>query len=102
MTVPVVTASAADVDIRRTDAWWRENRATSSDLFLNELSKTLALLAIAPLLGRRYPRRKIPGLRRLLLRQTRQHVYDVFDGTTVTVLALQSALRRRGPTLAGT
>lgn len=59
----------------------------------------LSLLAIAPQFGKRYPRRGIPGLRRALLRQSRQHVYYAFAAAAVTVLAVWGAIKRGGPPL---
>jgi plasmid stabilization system protein ParE len=59
----------------------------------------MTLVASTPEMGRRYLAAGIPGLRRVLLRATRYHVYYVSDGDLVTVLAVWSAVRGRSPRL---
>lgn len=100
MTAQVRTTPEADADILRIDAWWREHRHVSRDLFSAEIRDTFAVLAASPNLGHRHAHRRIRGVRRLLLRATRYHLYYLFDGGVVTVLAVWSCLRRRGPSLA--
>ena len=75
MNLPVLSTPEADAQIRAIDAWWRENRAASPDLFHDELSDAFDLVAEAPHLGRLYRRSPVPGIRRLVLRATRYHVY---------------------------
>jgi plasmid stabilization system protein ParE len=94
----VFVDATAEEDIERVDAWWQEH-AASRDLFRDELAHMFALLASSPQMGVPYRRRGIPGLRRVLLRATRYHVYYVFDGSRVIVLSVWSAVRRRGPRL---
>lgn len=84
---------------RRIDAWWRENRVASPDLFAAELSAAIEALAAAPEMGQRIEEPEWPGTRRLLLRAVQFHVYYDFDGTTVRILAVWSCLRGRGPDL---
>jgi plasmid stabilization system protein ParE len=95
----VVTTPEADEQADRIDDWWRENRDKAPHLFREELEQALQLLAIAPDAGLRYRRHGIPGLRRLVLPKTRQHVYYVHDEPrgTVLVLAVWGAIKRRGP-----
>jgi plasmid stabilization system protein ParE len=95
----VVTMPEADEQAERIDGWWRENRDKAPNLFREELERALQLLAIAPEAGIRYRRRRIPGLRRLVLPETRHHVYYVHDEAldTVFVLAVWGAIKRRGP-----
>lgn len=97
-TFAVFVDACAEDDIDRVDAWWQQN-AGAPDLFRNELAHMFALLASTPQMGVPYRRRRIPGLRRVLLRSTRYHVYYVFDGSRVIVLSVWSAVRRRGPRL---
>ena len=52
MNLSVVTTPEADAQIRAIDVWWRENRAASPDLFIDELSDAFDLVAGAPHLGR--------------------------------------------------
>lgn len=99
MTAAVRTTPQADASIIEAAAWWRANRAAAPDLFEQELSGAVALLAGAPDVGRRYRHRGIPGLRRLLLPRVRYHVYYVHhpERGEVVVLVVWSAVRGRGP-----
>jgi plasmid stabilization system protein ParE len=99
MTWTVRTVRRADNDIRRIDAWWREHREASPDLFLAELSDAFALLEVAAGAGRPYPSRRAEPVARILLRSTRYHVYFSVRGQEVFVLAVWSAVRGRGPAL---
>ena len=97
----VVTPTARE-QIRIVDAWWRENRAAAPDLFVDELAVVLALLTALPLVGKRYPHPTVPGVRRLLLRKTRYHLYYCMVAETVLVLSIWSAVRGTGPDLGHT
>lgn len=101
MTAAVRTTPEADAHVLHTSAWWRTHRPAAPDLFDEELAGAFTLLGRAPDIGRRYKRRGIPGLRRLLLPRTRYHVYYLHDSAkaTVIVLAVWSAVRGRGPNL---
>jgi plasmid stabilization system protein ParE len=87
--------------VRAVDAWWREHRLNSPDLFLHELRYALTLLAEFPAAGRPLRHRRFAGLRRYLLSGTRYHIYYHFqrDEQAVLILAVWSAVRRRGPVL---
>lgn len=99
MTVQIVVQPEAAEQTRAIDAWWRENRPKSPELFFDELGAAFALLAQAPEAGPRYQSTEIPGLRRVMLRRTRYHLYYVYDAAAerVTVLAVWSALKGRTP-----
>jgi plasmid stabilization system protein ParE len=68
-------------------------------LFYQELAAVLNLLSKAPGLGRRYTRPSVAGVRRILLRSTRYHIYYVVHEDTVLVLAVWNAHRGTGPDL---
>ncbi len=77
---------------------WTGNRPAASDLFTIELERALLTLGDAPAVGTRY----VAGaavVRRLLLRQTRYHLYYFEHDDRVHVVAAWSALRGRGPRL---
>jgi plasmid stabilization system protein ParE len=93
------TTALADEHILAIDDWWREHRLASPDLFSDELADTFAVVASAPQLGRPWTSTDVPGVRRVLMRATRYHVYYRIDGDDVTVLAVWSAVRGRGPRL---
>ncbi len=81
------------------DLWWRTYRDKAPDLFAEELSEALDLIASSPHVGRARARIAVPGVRRVLLRSTRYHVYYSATDTEVTVLAVWSSVRGHGPDL---
>lgn len=97
MRKPVLTTPRADLQILEIDAWWRENRDKAPDLFEEELELAPALLADSPGIGKRSPGHR--GVRRLLLRSTRN--YYVEEDDRVLVLAVWGAVRGAGPDLTG-
>jgi plasmid stabilization system protein ParE len=97
--LPVSTTPEADAQIRAIDDWWRENRRTARDLFLNELAGAFDVIAGAPLIGRPYRRSPVPNTRRILLRATRYHVYYAPGESEVRVLAVWHGARGVGPPL---
>ena len=101
MKASVRTQPEADEQARAIEDWWRVNRPAAPNLFTHELAAAFALLSGAPLAGRRYSARSIPGLRRVMLPSSRYHVYYVYDGEhgEVNVLAIWSAVRGKGPPL---
>jgi plasmid stabilization system protein ParE len=74
VTLPVRITPEAELQVRDIHAWWRTNRLSAPDLFLNELATAGELLAEAPQLGRPYRLSPVPGVRRLLMRSTRYHL----------------------------
>ena len=99
MSLPVRTTPEADTQIRDIDAWWRDHRSAASDLLLNELTRVFEIVGHAPQIGRLYRHSPIPGVRRVLLNQTRYHVYYRVQATEVRVLAIWHARRGVGPPL---
>lgn len=95
----VRTTRTADVQIAAVDGWWRSNREKAPDLFFDELADAFALIEAAPELGRPWTSTEVPGVRRVVMRATRYHVYYRLDGEDVVVLAVWSAVRGRGPRL---
>ena len=91
----------AEAQARVADAWWREHREASPDLFYQEFVGAVDMLTVAPEIGRLYPEGGVLGLRRLLLPGSRYHVYYVHDSENdeVAILAVWSAVRGRGPKL---
>lgn len=96
----VLVAPDAEAQIRAIDGWWRENRKASPRLFAEELAAAIALIEAWPLAGRSRRHPGVPGLRRVLMRATRYHVYYAPVGEEcLSVLAVWSAVRGRGPRL---
>lgn len=99
MTVLVVVSPEAELQIRAIDTWWREHRPVAPELFVDELSEAISMLEAVPGAGSSVDHPTVKGLRRMLLRAARVHVYYVADDTTVLVLAAWSAVRGAGPDL---
>ncbi len=96
----VLVAPEAEAQIEAIDEWWRENRPASPDLFAQELAAAIALIETWPMVGRARRHLGVPGLRRVVMRSTRYHVYYAPAGEgRLFVLAVWSAVRRRGPNL---
>ena len=97
----VIVAPRAVAQVETITAWWRANRPTSPDLFLEEFAAALTRLASAPTSGGVYRPGPRPDLRRLLLPRTRYHVYYVTaeDARRVSVLAVWHTARGGKPHL---
>jgi plasmid stabilization system protein ParE len=97
----VIVVPDAELQIRAIDGWWRENRLAAPALFSEELAAAIELIAGAPRIARRRRHRGVPGLRRVLLRATRYHIYYApsTEGSCLFVLAVWSALRGKTPPL---
>jgi plasmid stabilization system protein ParE len=77
----------------------REPAEGTRDLFLDEIADTFALIESVPSLGRPWTATVVPGVRRVVMRATRYHVYYREDEEGVVVLAVWSSVRGRGPDL---
>jgi plasmid stabilization system protein ParE len=95
----VVLQRRAIREIEEVDDWWRHNRAASPDLFQKELETMLSAAALMPTLGAPIRGERARGLRRLLLRRTRYHLYYRVVGDVLEVLAVWHATRGMGPGL---
>ena len=67
------------------------------ELFLNELERMLAVVALMPGLGAPATSGRAPGVRRVLLRRTRYYVYYRARAESLVVLAVWHAARGTGP-----
>jgi plasmid stabilization system protein ParE len=92
------TTPQADAHILDIDEWWRLNREKAPDLFEQELAAAFATIANMPTVGKRYAH-PTGGVRRVLLRSTRHHVYYMETEETVVVLAVWGAVQGAGPDL---
>jgi len=98
MTKPVRTTRLAELQILEIDAWWREHREKAPDLFEQELAAALETIGSAPGAGKRYPHQR-GDVRRLALRSTRNHIYDVESPDYVLVVAVWGGIKGTGPDL---
>ena len=99
MTRRVFTTLAAESHISAIDSWWRAHRTSAPELFLAELGEALDVLEEMPFAGAPYSPSPIIGVRRLLLAESRHHIYYVIVGDAVIVLAVWHANRGSGPAL---
>ncbi len=99
MTCMVTLVDIADEHLAEIDAWWTANRLEAPTLFLDEFEKAVSLLASVPDIGARFPRARVSGVRRLLLRRSRYYVYYVHDArrSAVHILAIWSTSRGSEP-----
>ena len=86
----------ASQHVKRERTWWLENR-DHQELFAIELENAVRILAVLPGAGTPYTGTDVAELRRLYLRKLACHIYYTFDDAEVTVRALWSARRERGP-----
>jgi len=99
MTLPIIVSPEAEAQIQVIESWWRANREAAPDLFSQELAEAFANIRVAPEAGHRYPHRARKGVRRVLLRATRHHMYYVASQERVIVLAVWGSVKKRGPKL---
>ena len=82
----IESTSEANEHARVIDLWWREHRSATPDLFLDELTRALALLSTLPMLGIPYENTAVPeGTRRLLMRRVKCHLYYTVDAATRSI-----------------
>ena len=86
-------------DAAAINGWWKANRRAAPDLFLRELEEAVGLIANSPTLGTAANDDDLPGVRRVLMRRTRYHVYYRVTGEILEVLAIWHGARGEGPTL---
>ncbi|MEZ4410027.1 MAG: type II toxin-antitoxin system RelE/ParE family toxin [Polyangiales bacterium] len=98
---PVIVSPEAEAQIRAIDDWWRESRTASPLLFLDEFAEGLEMIRHFAGAGQQVPHPTVGRVRRILLRAVRYHVYYVEGESEVRVVAVWSAVRRRGPDLRG-
>jgi plasmid stabilization system protein ParE len=99
VSLPVGTTPEADAQIRAIDDWWRRNRFAAPDLFADELAAVFDIIGHVPNIGRLYRASPVSGMRRVLLKGTRYHVYYVPLADEVRVLAVWHGRRGVGPPL---
>lgn len=101
MSARVVFAPDALVQLESTHHWWRANRSAAPSMFIDELQAALELISALPRVGRavRHPRRR--GVRRVLLRRSRVHVFYQYDAASdvIRIAAVWGAVRGAPPPL---
>ncbi len=95
----VVFQRRAAREIEAVDEWWQANRSAAPDLFVSELDAMLSAVALMPTLGAPAKAERASGVRRVLLRRTRYHLYYRVRDDVLEVLAVWHARRGMGPGL---
>jgi plasmid stabilization system protein ParE len=97
----VVLAPAAQAQVRKVAAWWREHRPAARDLFDDEIAAVLDRLAEAPKTGLPYRTIRNRQIRRILMARTSYNVYFEIqeERALVRIVAVWHAARGHGPPL---
>ncbi len=69
----------AAAQVEYLDGWWARNRLLAPALFAREFAGAVALLGIAPGAGARFRRSALPGVRRIVLKKTRNLVFYIYS-----------------------
>lgn len=97
MTIEITRRAAQQIE--RAKRWWLANRPYAQALFDSELRAAFAQIRTAPSSGHEYSRRRFV-VRRILMPETRNHVYyRVVSDEVAQILTLWGAVRGRGPRL---
>lgn len=88
----LVVSPEADLQIDQIDDWWRANREKAPRLFQEELDRVFRLITSFPNAGRLQEEIELAGVRRVVLKKCKLHVYYRLLGQGVHVLALRGAV----------
>ena len=78
-------------------SWWRENRPLHPMLFESEFRQALSRIKMFPDVFAPLDEPRLPGLRRLLLSQSRYHVYWTTSDDAIEIIAVWHLSRGTGP-----
>ncbi len=97
----IIISKRARRHVERAASWWLENRPAAPSLFVDELVRAQQLLMQYPEVGVVYATHRTGIVRRVLLGDTRQHLYYRYSAERkeLLVLAVWGAPRRDGPKL---
>lgn len=101
MNCTVFIVDQAEQHLHGIDDWMRTTGHGNPNLFFDEFTKAMRLLSVTPEIGPRFTRATVPGIRRLLLRQSRHYVYYLYDRihAIVYIIAIWSTARGTDPPL---
>ena len=97
----VVIVAEAEQQLGEILEWWTENRPAAPMLLLDEFERCVSLLESSPDVGVRFHRTPVPGVRRMLMKRTRHHLYSVHDADheIVYIIAVWGAPKEDDPIL---
>lgn len=81
----VVFVADAEQQLHSIVEWWEAHRPAAASLVRDELERCVRLLEHSPDAGGSFQRSKVPGVRRLLMRETKHFVYYVHDSHNAVV-----------------
>jgi hypothetical protein len=97
--VKVELSDRALLEMQRIDVSWRK-RASSPDVFLDELEKLVEWIESTGVMGPVYDAKAKRRVHRLLLEKSEYHVYLARKSEDlIVVVSIWSARRKRGPKL---
>jgi len=97
--VKVELSDRALLEVQRIDVSWR-TRASSPDVFLDELEKLVEWIESTGVMGPVYDAKAKRRVHRLLLEKSEYHVYIARKSEDlIVVVSIWSARRKRGPKL---
>jgi len=97
----LVVTKKAESQIRSAADWWVENRGSATKVLTDELEGAFNLITLHPFSGAAATNVRLAGVRRVLLRRTRFHVYYKVNESQqiVQILAFWHTSRGSGPTV---
>jgi plasmid stabilization system protein ParE len=91
----VILVDAAEEQLDEIVEWWRTHREASPMLVMDEFDRCVSLLESSPDAGARFHRSRVPGVRRLVMRRTKHHVYYLHTSRTPSSTSSRSWARQR-------
>ena len=101
MSIPlhIEVSELADQQIRKEDAWWRQNRLKAPNAIREELERISSLIAFQPGIGTRARNVRLPDVRRIHIERIHIDVYYRVVGLPqyVEIVAFWGSRRGTGP-----
>lgn len=79
--------------------WWQQNRPIAPNLFDDEMTLAVEQMRTSPTVGVVYPSSFGRTVRRVLMPETKNHLYYTVRENGIVVLSAWGAPRGRGPKL---
>jgi len=88
----IEVSELADQQIRKEDAWWRQNRSKAPNAIREELERVSSLIAFQPSIGARARNVRLPDVRRI-------HIERIAIGSPryIEIVAFWGSRRGTGP-----
>ncbi|MGH8653858.1 MAG: type II toxin-antitoxin system RelE/ParE family toxin [Gammaproteobacteria bacterium] len=96
-TLDIRIAPQALAQIEEAAEWWEHNRPSAPNAIAEDVREILTLLSTQPGVGTPMRRRRVKGLRRVVLTRVRYYVYYRVAGHVLEVLAFWHTSRGQSP-----